>query len=90
MARRIRFADAVAQLTALPGQRTNGVGSLALAPELASAGLIDEYRLDCVPIFLGAIKAAISQICHRVNLRPVETRTFPSGTTRLRCVPLAS
>jgi dihydrofolate reductase len=64
-----------------------GVGGLILASSLASAGLIDEYRLYYVPIFLGSGKSAFSRIQNRVSLKPVETRTFSSGTVLLRCVP---
>jgi dihydrofolate reductase len=61
-----------------------GVGGLALASTLASAGLIDEYRLYYVPIFLGSGKAAFSMLPGRVTVKPVETRTFSSGTVLLR------
>jgi len=54
---------------------------------LASAGLIDEYRLYYVPIFLGSGKAAFSRIQNSVRLKPVETHTFSSGTVLLRCAP---
>src|SRR3990172_6718235 len=63
----------VAKLKAQPG-RPLGVGGLILASSLASAGLIDAYRLYYVPIFLGSGKAAFSRIQNRVNLKPVETR----------------
>ena len=53
------------------------------------AGLIDEYRLYYVPIFLGSGKAAFSQIQNSVRLKPVETRTFSSGTVLLRCAPVS-
>jgi dihydrofolate reductase len=76
----------VARLKAQPG-RNMSVGGLALASTLAAAGLIDEYRLYYVPIFLGSGKAAFSQIDRRIPLRPVETHTFSSGTVLLRCVP---
>jgi hypothetical protein len=36
---------------------------------------------------LGSGKAAFSQIQNRVALKPVETKTFSSGTVLLRCVP---
>lgn len=52
---------------------------------VASASQIDEYRLYYVPIFLGSGKAAFSQIQNSVKLKPIETRTFSSGTVRLRC-----
>jgi dihydrofolate reductase len=79
----------VAKLKAQPG-RAMGVGGLILASSLASAGLIDEYRLYYVPIFLGSGKAAFSRIQNRVRLKPVETRTFASGTVLLRCVPFTA
>jgi len=76
----------VARLKAQPGGPM-GVGGLILASALASAGLIDEYRLYYVPILLGSGKAAFSQIQNRINLKPIETHTFSSGTILLRCVP---
>lgn len=78
----------VARLKAQPGDGAMGVGGLHLASALASAGLIDEYRLYYVPIFLGSGKAAFSQIQNSVKLKPVETHTFSSGTVLLRCVPV--
>lgn len=81
--------DPVAEVARLKAQagRSIGVGGLVLASTLASAGLIDEYRFYYVPILLGSGKAAFSQIQNRVSLKPVETRTFSSGTVLLRCVP---
>ncbi len=64
-------------------------GGLLLASALASAGLINEYRLYYVPIFLGSGKAAFSQIQNRVRLKPVETHIFSSGTVLLRCAPVS-
>jgi dihydrofolate reductase len=83
--------DAVAEVARLkgqPGDGSIGVGGLLLASALASAGLIDEYRLYYVPILLGSGKAVFSQIQNRVRLEPVETRTFSSGTVLLRCIPI--
>ena len=86
---RLVRGDPVAEVARLKGQtwRSMGVGGLVLASTLASAGLIDEYRFYYVPILLGSGKAAFSQIQNRVTLKPVETRTFSSGTVLLRCVP---
>lgn len=83
---RLVRGDPVAEVASLKAEagKNLGVGGLTLASTLASAGLIDEYRLYYVPIFLGSGKAAFSQIQHRVRLRPVETRTFSSGTVLLR------
>jgi len=78
----------VARLKAQPGGGSIGVGGLLLASALASAGLIDEYRLYYVPILLGSGKAAFSQIQNSVRLKLVETHTFSSGTVLLRCAPV--
>lgn len=88
---RLVSGDAVAEVARLKAQpgRAMGVGGLVLASSLATAGLIDEYRLYYVPILLGSGKAAFSQIQNRVKLKTVETRTFSSGTVLLRCVPSA-
>jgi dihydrofolate reductase len=87
---RLVRGDAVAEVARLKAQPGGpmGVGGLILASALASAGLIDEYHLYYVPIFLGSGKAAFSQIQNRINLKPIETHTFSSGTILLRCVPV--
>jgi dihydrofolate reductase len=89
---RLIRGDAVAEVARLKAQPGGpmGVGGLILASALASAGLIDEYRLYYVPIFLGSGKAAFSLIQNRIRLKPVETHTFSSGTVLLRCVPVSS
>ncbi len=86
---RLVRGDPVGEVASLKAQAggTMGVGGLVLASALASAGLIDEYRLYYVPILLGSGKAAFSQIQKRVSLKPVETRVFSSGTLLLRCIP---
>jgi dihydrofolate reductase len=86
---RLVRGDPVAEVASLKAQGAGnmGVGGLVLASTLASAGLIDEYRLYYVPILLGSGKAAFSQIQKRVSLKPVETRIFSSGTLLLRCLP---
>ena len=75
----------VARLKAQPSGGTMGVGGLLLASALASAGMIDEYRLYYVPIFLGSGRVAFSQIQNSIRLKTVETHTFSSGTVLLRC-----
>jgi dihydrofolate reductase len=80
----------VARLKAQPGIGTMGVGGILLASALASAGLIDEYQLYYVPIFLGSGKAAFSKIQNRIGLKPIEVRTFNSGTVLLKYAPANS
>ena len=81
--------DAVAEVASLKSQsgKNMSVGGLGLASVLAAAGLIDEYRFYYVPVLLGSGKAAFSELGQRVQLQPVETRTFGSGTVLVRCTP---
>src|SRR3970040_932416 len=58
----------VAKLKAQPG-RAMGVGGLMLASSLASACLIDEYRLYYVPIFFGFGQGAFSRVQLRVGVK---------------------
>jgi dihydrofolate reductase len=86
---RLIRGDAAAEVAALKTQsgKNMSVGGLGLASALAAAGLIDEYRFYYVPILLGSGKAAFSELGQRVQLQPVETRTFASGTVLVRCIP---
>jgi dihydrofolate reductase len=89
---RLVRGDVVAEVSRLKAQPGGplGVGGLLLASALATAGLIDEYRLYYIPIFLGSGKSAFSQIKNRVILKTVETHTFSSGTVLMKCVPVTS
>lgn len=78
--------EEVRRLKARQG-KSMSVGGVVLASSLAGAGLIDEYRFYYVPILLGSGTAAFAQLASRVPLRPIETRTFKSGATLLRCEP---
>jgi dihydrofolate reductase len=86
---RLVRGDALAEVATLKAQagKNISIGGLVLASSLVAAGLIDEYRLYYVPIFLGSGKSAFSELDKRVRLKPVETRTFPSGTVLLRFIP---
>jgi dihydrofolate reductase len=86
---RLVKTDALAEVARLKDQpgKNMGVGGLALASSLGTAGLIDEYRFYYVPILLGSGKAAFSQISQRVKLKLVETHAFRSGTVLLRYEP---
>jgi len=61
-----------------------GVCGATLAGSLMALDLIDEYRLFVRPIVLGGGKPYFSPLDHPVNLRLVETRTFPRGVVLLR------
>jgi dihydrofolate reductase len=78
--------DEVAELRRHSGM-VMSVGGTILASALAAAGLIDEYRLYYVPILLGAGTQLFAGLDRRIKLRPIETRTFSSGTILVRCRP---
>jgi dihydrofolate reductase len=88
---RLVRGDARSEVVAIKRQpgKDMSVGGLALAYNLASAGLIDEYRFYYVPILRGSGKAAFNKLAKRVRLKPVEIREFTSGTLLMRCVPLS-
>jgi dihydrofolate reductase len=79
--------NACAEVTSLKQQpgKSMSVGGSMLASELAARGLIDEYRLYFVPVFLGAGTPVLAHLTQRIRLEPIETRIFGSGTVLVRC-----
>jgi hypothetical protein len=61
-----------------------GLGGSTLAATIMKLGLIDEYRMFVRPVVLGGGKPYFPHIDRPLNLRLVETRTFPSGVVLLR------
>jgi dihydrofolate reductase len=70
--------EEVRALKAQPGKNIVIDGSSVLIHSLAAHDLIDEYSLLVYPIVLGSGKQLFSE-GPRVNLRLIESRTFPSG-----------
>jgi dihydrofolate reductase len=61
-----------------------GLGGSTLAATFMKLGLIDEYRLFVRPIVLGGGKPYFAPLDRPLNLRLVETLTFPGGVVLLR------
>jgi dihydrofolate reductase len=61
-------------------------GSSVLVHTLARNDLVDEYSLLVYPVVLGSGKKLFPDD-HRVNLRLVESRPFPSGVVLMRYEP---
>jgi dihydrofolate reductase len=61
-----------------------GLGGATLAATFMKLGLIDEYRMFVRPIVLGGGKPYFTPLDRRVDVRLVETRTFPGGVVLLR------
>jgi dihydrofolate reductase len=76
-------AGVVRELKAQPG-KDMVVGGAGLAAELIRLGLVDEYRLLLQPVLLGAGTRFFPELTRGIPLRPVESRTFDSGTVYLR------
>jgi dihydrofolate reductase len=72
-------AEEIERLRAEPGEGDIAVGGAGLAAQVAAAGLIDEYRARVYPVLVGGGIPFFPQHDRRVDLEPVETRTFSSS-----------
>ena len=59
------------------------LGSGTLVPQLAEAGLIDEYHLAVNPLVLGKGRTMFEGIGEKLALKPKTTRTFGNGCVYL-------
>ena len=77
-------AEEVARLKEEPGNDL-AVGGAGVASTFMKLDLIDEYRLFVSPVVLGGGTPYFPALEERINLEPVETRTFGSRVVYLRC-----
>jgi dihydrofolate reductase len=75
--------EEVRALKAQPGKNIAIDGSSVLVHTLAQHDLIDEYSLLVYPLVLGSGKKLFPDRV-RLNLRLIESRSFPSGVVLLR------
>ena len=80
---RLVTGDAVAEITRLKAEdgAPMEIGGATLAGAAMRAGLIDEYQVVTHPVLVGGGTPFFSALDTWVNLRLVETRTFPDGVT---------
>ena len=80
---RLVTGDAVAEITRLKAEdgAPMEIGGAILAGAAMRAGLIDEYQVVTHPVLVGGGTPFFSALDSWVNLRLVETRTFPDGVT---------
>ena len=80
---RLVTGDAVAEITRLKAEdgAPMEIGGAALAGAAMRAGLIDEYQVVTHPVLVGGGTPFFSGLDSWVDLRLVETRTFPDGVT---------
>src|SRR5690349_18391340 len=79
---RLATRDIEAELAELDGEVE--VGGAELAAECARRGLIDEYRPFVKPFIVGGGTPYLPPLDAQVDLRLLETRTFPDGAVYLR------
>jgi dihydrofolate reductase len=77
------IAHEVAKLKAQPGKDL-AVGGAGLAAAFAKLDLIDEYRLFVSPVVVGGGTPFFPRLDGRIDLEPVEMRTFASRVAYLR------
>ena len=78
--------NVVEEVRALKAQSGKNIaidGSSVLVHSLAQHDLVDEYSLLVYPVVLGSGKKLFPQGV-RLNLRLIETRTFPTGVVLMR------
>jgi dihydrofolate reductase len=75
--------NVVKELKSKPGKDIVLWGSISLAQALMQAGLIDEYHIQVCPIILGGGRSLFCNNDKQQNLKLLETRQYPTGTTFL-------
>lgn len=78
--------ELIRHLSAAGHKRVWLVGGSQLAASFRVAGLITEYVLSIVPVFLGAGRSLFVGDGPVENLRLVETKSYPSGLVQLHYV----
>lgn len=83
---RLVTGDAVAEITRLKSEDGGPmeIGGATLAAAAMRAGLIDEYLLVTAPVLVGGGTPFFAKLDRWVNLKLVETRTFPDGVILTR------
>ena len=83
---RLVTGDAVTEITRLKSEDGGlmDIGGATLAAAAMRAGLIDEYLLATAPVLVGGGTPFFTALDNWVNLKLVETRTFPDGVVLTR------
>lgn len=83
---RDNVVEEVRKIKAAPGKNIYLDGSSVLAHTLIQHNLVDEYSLLVYPLVLGSGKRLFPDGL-RVNLKLIDTKTFPTGVTLMRYQP---
>jgi dihydrofolate reductase len=76
--------DEVRALRDATARELGVTGSISVAHELIAADLIDEYRLFIYPIAIGTGARLFPDDSPRLDLRRIDSHSFPSGITQIR------
>ena len=79
-------AELLQHISSLGHQRVWLVGGSQLAASFRAAGLITEYVLSIIPVFLGAGRPLFAGPGPAEKLRLMESKTYPSGLVQIRYV----
>lgn len=74
------LADEIAALRSRPGGEIIAWGGAGFAQALSAAGLVDEYAIVVQPVAFGGGEPLFRNLGEALHLRPLATRTYPSGT----------
>jgi len=83
---RDNVVEEIRNIKAAPGKNIYVDGSSVLVHTLAQHHLVDEYSLLVYPLVLGSGKQLFPAGL-RVNLKLIDTKTFPTGVTLMRYQP---
>lgn len=78
--------ELIHQVSAQGHKRVWLVGGSQLAASFRAAGLITEYVLSIIPVFLGAGRPLFASGGSAENLQLVESKPYPSGLVQVRYV----
>ena len=76
--------EAVRHLGDAQGRNLGVTGSISVAHQIVAADLVDEYRLFVYPIVVGRGARLFPDETERIDLKLIETKSFPSGVTLQR------
>jgi len=73
------LAENIKELKSREGKPILALGGAGFMRSLIATGLIDEYHLNTHPVVLGAGLPIFTNVQHPMDLKLVETKSFPGG-----------
>ena len=76
-------ADIIRSMKNKGGKDMAILGSGSIVSQLATEGVIDEYRIVVNPVVLGSGRTMVERVKEKVYLQLTSTRTFSNGNVLL-------